>query len=1017
MSDGRRLRLRHAVLILGIGGIGVWQARSILAETAADLYLSRLGIEGRYDVEALSPGNLVLSNVRLGPAATPDFAAERVEVAIGGYPFTPHVSSVHLVAPRLRLSFTDKGLSFGSLDALLPGTSAEPTRLPDTRLRIDKGRLEAATPLGPIVLEVSSDGRLADGFEAQATLAPTLMRAGNCRVPALSGRLSVATQAQTLAIEGDGEAPSADCAGAVVHSLTWKAEAKASPKFDNLGGTLALAAGRLESRFGTAKAPAGRIRFAGAMDHLAGSWSASAGATRWRSGALGNAGARGSFEAEPALKQARIKGTALARAVSLDLVPAFDKGTPTILAELVSRAGAAARRFDLSAPFDVRLNGQRYDLRVPRLEIAAASGARIELDSGAGLRLTSATRAVDGRLSLRGGGLPTAEVQFAAFDLGERTSGQMRLNIAPWRTRGAEIAVSELTVSPTPGGFAAAGRLLYSGPVGADARVKGLAVAFAADGRPEQGLYRLQSPCASVGFAALDSGDLRLGSTRTEICREGSLEWGNGRLAGGLRIAPLRLTGSQGGRPLRLASSAMRLTVRGNAVRLQPVAIDGAVGAYGAKARIDAALDLGGKGPAATGHVTDLALTSGDLPVHIDQARASWSLAGGTLRAASIEARVRDAMPDARFQPLRVAAATAVLAGDRIEADGSGRLAASGERLFGFTLHHDLSSASGVAALDTGALAFSDRLQPYEITEALRGVIENVAGTVHGTGTVQWTADSLSSSGQVAVQGVSLATAALGPVTGINGTVAIDDLFALTTPPGQVLTVASMNPGVLVEDGRFRFRMLGPTAAHIEDARWPFAGGMLTLRPVTISADEPRRAFTLDVTGIDAGQFLQRFELSNVNATGTFDGTLPLLFDGSAGRIVGGKLEARPSGGLLQYVGDVGADSMGAAGKLAFDALKRLRYRSLSVTLDGDLDGELVTAIRFTGTNEAPVEPAAGVPLRTAGLPFKFNVTVRAPFRRLLGTAASFSDAREIIKSAAPAETPPEGEPVAVQPR
>jgi hypothetical protein len=52
--------------------------------------------------------------------------------------------------------------------------------------------------------------------------------------------------------------------------------------------------------------------------------------------------------------------------------------------------------------------------------------------------------------------------------------------------------------------------------------------------------------------------------------------------------------------------------------------------------------------------------------------------------------------------------------------------------------------------------------------------------------------------------------------------------------------------------------------------------------------------------------------------------------------------------------------------------------------------------------------------VRAAGLPFKFNVTVRAPFRRLLGTAASFSDAREVIKSAAPAD-PDAAQPV--QPR
>ncbi len=93
-----------------------------------------------------------------------------------------------------------------------------------------------------------------------------------------------------------------------------------------------------------------------------------------------------------------------------------------------------------------------------------------------------------------------------------------------------------------------------------------------------------------------------------------------------------------------------------------------------------------------------------------------------------------------------------------------------------------------------------------------------------------------------------------------------------------------------------------------------------------------------------------------------------------------------------------------AAGRLAFDALRRLRYQTLALRLDGDLDGEIVTAIDFTGTNEVPLNAGSRLPLRATGLPFKFGVTVRAPFGALLGTAASFSDARTVIRAAKPVE-------------
>jgi translocation and assembly module TamB len=168
---------------------------------------------------------------------------------------------------------------------------------------------------------------------------------------------------------------------------------------------------------------------------------------------------------------------------------------------------------------------------------------------------------------------------------------------------------------------------------------------------------------------------------------------------------------------------------------------------------------------------------------------------------------------------------------------------------------------------------------------------------------------------------------------------------------------------------------------------------------VVFRAGDAGRRFVLAVDGLDAGLFLQRFDLQNLNATGKFDGVLPLVFVGTTGRIEGGKLTARPEGGMIQYVGDVGQDKMGGASRLAFDALRSLRYRSLALALDGDLDGELVTAISFTGTNLTPVQLGGGLPLRSNGLPFKFGITVRAPFRALLGTVASFSDARSLLRN------------------
>ncbi|OYW85903.1 MAG: hypothetical protein B7Z20_08275, partial [Sphingobium sp. 32-64-5] len=148
---------------------------------------------------------------------------------------------------------------------------------------------------------------------------------------------------------------------------------------------------------------------------------------------------------------------------------------------------------------------------------------------------------------------------------------------------------------------------------------------------------------------------------------------------------------------------------------------------------------------------------------------------------------------------------------------------------------------------------------------------------------------------------------------------------------------------------------------------------------------------------------------------------LPMIFDPNGGRISGGVLAARQQGsppliidhveglsipcdpdrqaGHLAYVGQVSNEDLGMSGKLAFDALKDLQYKCLTILMDGAIDGELVTQVVFNGVNRGELSSVPKIVAKKfVGLPFLFNVKIEAPFRGLMSTARSFIDPSLLIR-------------------
>jgi translocation and assembly module TamB len=87
----------------------------------------------------------------------------------------------------------------------------------------------------------------------------------------------------------------------------------------------------------------------------------------------------------------------------------------------------------------------------------------------------------------------------------------------------------------------------------------------------------------------------------------------------------------------------------------------------------------------------------------------------------------------------------------------------------------------------------------------------------------------------------------------------------------------------------------------------------------------------------------------------------------------------------------------------AFGALRALKYDDLAIVLNGDLDGEMVTDIRFGGVGQGAGASRNFLTKQIARLPLVFNVKIKAPFRQLITSAKGFYDPTILIEQNLPA--------------
>ncbi len=987
-----------------------WTQRRSIATSFLKREFERRGVQSSYHLDRVGLRTQQVSHLVIGDPNRPDITARFAQIQMrlkldGSF----EVYRIVARGVRLRGRLVNGKVSWGQIDKLMPPPSKKPFALPEFVLDIADSTISLATPFGPVGVAVQGNGKLSGGFKGRLAIASPRMVPGRCAATNLRANVAVEVIARRPRIEGPLNLDRFACPASHFDVVLPRFDTKTSfnEAFTSLDGGGRMAIATLTAGANGLAAFAGDLTYRGSLERVEGSVTLAAQksriatiyADRTRLNGAYHLGLRaGTFAL---IGKFGATSTALDPSMIAGVTQPLAAAAKTPIGPIAGRIGEAidrtAHNFNVDGTIRVVNFPGGGAVRIDRADIQGPDGARAQVSRGTGVTYywpASALR-IDGDIQMSGGGLPNGQVSLRQPRPGAPMSGVARL--APYAVGATRLALAPIRFGPGPAGSTALSTLAQLDGPFPDGNARALRIPIT--GRIGQGgSFAFGTSCAVVSFDRLQYTSLQLGPTRLPICPIGAAiisKRSNGPLLASARFSGPVLSGRLGKSPLYFAANGGQIVGKQFALNSPDVRL----GRSDSPIVFNAARISGSFVPAgAQGDFAGAKSTIGNVPLLLSDGTGTWSTHEGKFIADS-RLTVSDRDPDPKFYPLKSNDVRFSLAGDTITATGALRHPANGALVTEVNIEHRLSSGAGHATLDVPGLTFGPNFQPNEITRLTEDVIALVSGTITGQGRIDWSASGkVTSTGDFSTTNLDLA-APFGPAEGLSGTIHFNDLLGLTTPPGQTLIARSINPGILVENGVIHYQLLPNQLVKIERGDWPFMGGRLILHETVLNFNRPTaKRLTFEVVGLDAKTFVDTLGFKEISATGAFDGVLPMIFDESGGRIVGGRLDSRDPGGALSYVGVVNRSNLGMMGNLAFDALKDLRFRSMIIRLDGDLAGEFATRLTI---EQLGLAGRGGVSKLIQGafkkVPFRFNISIRGPFRSLIQTAKSYRDPRQQI--------------------
>ena len=995
---GRRIGLALVAMAL-VSLLGVWLGRERIAGNVIDEQLAQNGLEASYDIVSIGPQLQVIENLVIGDPDAPDLTAERLTLTIDYGFLTAGIGKVEVTGARLFGSYAAGELSFGALDPFVFAETDEPPGLPAIDAKVVDARGLLETDFGAIGFKLDGEGLLSDGFKGKlAATAPGLAIEG-CGFEAATLYGDITTPGGVPRFSGPVRLRGSQCQGVELASADIATDLAFDPSFTSLDGNFDLVASRLTGLKTVAENINGTADLTWRGGELTFQHDLNARGVSTPYGSLARLSADGILRSagEPRRSDwsARIDGEdvslPLAGHTALAEARAAAEGTlaASLLAKLERNLAKTANGGRVAADLTVRQSEDGLTLLVPEARLRSASDETL-------FSLSRFSWSPGGRLSANlatsGEGLPRISGRMEQVGSGDLA---LRLRMEEYSAGEDAVAVPEMIVRSGPGG-----QLTFDGVLAASGaipggEVKGLVLPVEGT-LAASGALSVGQQCLPVKFERANYYELRLDGRTVPVCPQNGrpiLSYGN-EVQFAAQTGALDLQGDLAGSPLSLAAESATISFPGTFALSSLAAV---IGTEDNAVHLTAETLGGGFAEVIAGNFAGGTARLDVVPLDLDQVAGDWRYENEVLLVDQGAFRLTERTEDgalARFEPLFARDGVLALSGNDLTASAKLREPVTDRLITSVDIGHDLGSGAGKAEIDIPGVRFDNALQPDQLTYLASGVVAEADGTISGKGRVDWTVDDLTSTGTFTTERFDFA-AAFGPVSDVRGTMRFADLLAMTTEPGQVLEVGSVNPGIEVLAGRVVYDLRDGEVLNVEDARWPFMGGELILRPVTLDYGKPGSVrYVFELIGLDAATFVTQMELTNIGATGTFDGTVPVVFDTIGnGRIEGGLLISRPPGGNVAYIGELTYEDLGTMGNYAFQSLRSLDYTQMSVGLNGDLAGEIITNFQFDGISQGEGTTQNFVTRQLAKLPIRFKINVYSEnFYELSTVVRSFFD-------------------------